>query len=47
MMMLAISVENFLKSLPLMGQGMLGIFAVTAVLIGCVYLLNKLSKKNK
>ncbi|MBQ1950514.1 MAG: hypothetical protein II363_02830 [Clostridia bacterium] len=46
-MLTAISVDSFLKSLPLMGQGMLGIFVVTAVLIGCVYLLNRLTGKKK
>ncbi len=32
-----------LETLPVMGKGMVGIFLVTGVIIGCVYLLNKLS----
>lgn len=37
-------VEAFLKTLPVMGMGMLGIFVVTCAIIGCVYLLRKFSK---
>ena len=40
-----INVKAFLDSLPIMGYGMLSIFIVTAVLIGCVYALNALTKK--
>lgn len=47
MMLLSISVRNFVDSLPIMGKGMLSIFIVTAVLIGCVYLLNTLFKTKK
>lgn len=47
MMLLGISVQNFMDSLPIMGKGMLSIFIVTAVLIGCVYVLNLLTKKKK
>ena len=39
------NVENFLNALPIMGYGMLGIFVVTAVIIGVVYLLNKIPEK--
>lgn len=46
-MLTAINVQSFLQSLPLMGQGMLGIFLVTVVLIGCVYALNHLTGKKK
>ena len=35
------------ESLQYMWQGMLCIFAVTAVLIGTVYLLNKLGSRKK
>ena len=42
-----IDVQAFLDSLPIMGYGMLSIFIVTAVLIGCVYALNALTKKKK
>ena len=34
-----ISVDNLINALPIMGYGMLGIFVVTAVIIGVVYLL--------
>ena len=37
--------EAFLETLPIMGKGMLGIFVVTGVIIGIVYLLNKAGKK--
>lgn len=39
-----ISVDNLLQSLPILGKGMLGIFVVTAVIIGAVALLNHLTK---
>ncbi len=35
-----ITPENFINSLPIMGKGMLGIFIVMAIIIGCVALLN-------
>ena len=34
--------ELVLPVLPIMGIGMLGIFIVTGIIIGCVALLNKL-----
>lgn len=37
--------EAFLQTLPIMGKGMLGIFLVTGVIIGFVYLLNYVSNK--
>lgn len=40
-----INVQAFLDTLPIMGIGMLGIFAVTAVIIGIISLLGKLSDK--
>ena len=33
--------DLMLEVLPIMGTGMLGIFLVTSVIIGCVSLLNK------
>ena len=33
------------EALPIMGTGMLGIFIVTGVIIGCVTLLNKIGIK--
>ena len=39
--------ENFLFSLSVMGQGMLGIFAVTAVIIITIYLLSKINTKDE
>ena len=42
------NVEAFLNSLPIMGYGMLGIFAVTAVIILAMTLLSKIpDKKDK
>lgn len=38
-----INVELFLETLPIMLKGMVGIFAVTGVIILGIYLLNKLS----
>ena len=35
--------DLLLKSLPIMGYGMLGIFVVTGVIIGVVTLLNKIT----
>jgi len=37
--------DNFLATLPIMGKGMLGIFVVTAIIIACIKLLNKLTNK--
>ena len=39
-----ISIDKLLTSLPIMGKGMLGIFLVTLVIVGVVYLLNVLTK---
>jgi len=39
------SVEKLLNALPIMGYGMLGIFAVTGVIIGVVYLLKMIPDK--
>ncbi len=33
------NIQNFLNTLPIMGQGMLGIFIVTAVIMLCVMIL--------
>ncbi len=38
-----INVELFLETLPIMLKGMVGIFAVTGVIILGIYVLNKLS----
>lgn len=38
--------EAMLETLPVMGKGMLGIFVVSAVMIGMIYLLN-ICFKNK
>ena len=40
-----ISMDKLLEALPIMGTGMLGIFAVTLVIIAVVYLLNKIPDK--
>ena len=39
-----LNVQAFLQTLPIMGKGMLGIFIVTAVIVLCVTVLNKLCK---
>lgn len=44
-MLLAIHFEAFLDSLSKMGLGMLGIFVVTGIIVGCIYWLNWLFKK--
>ena len=41
--MFAFRPDLLVEVLPIMGIGMLGIFLVTGVIIGCVALLNKLS----
>lgn len=41
---MALNMEYFMNVLPIMGNGMLGIFIVTGVIISCVTLLNKFSK---
>ena len=38
---MALRVDYLMNVLPIMGTGMLGIFIVTGVIIGCVTLLNK------
>ncbi len=40
-------INTVLDALRLMGNGMLGIFAVTLVIIGVVTLLNKIPNKKK
>ena len=39
------NVENLLNALPIMGYGMTGIFIVTGVIIGVVYLLKLIPNK--
>ena len=41
--MFAFRPDLLMEVLPIMGTGMMGIFLVTGVIIGCVALLNKLS----
>ena len=36
--------QAFMQTLPIMGKGMLGIFAVTVVIVICVTILNKICK---
>lgn len=40
---MTLNFDALVKTLPVMGKGMAGIFVVTGVIILCVYLLNKLS----
>lgn len=42
-----ITPDAFLASLPYVGKGMFGIFLVTALIIGSVALLNKLTNPKK
>lgn len=44
---MSVNVNAFLETLPIMGKGMLGIFVVTAVIMGAIYLLNILGNKKK
>ena len=39
------NVEQFLYTLPFMLKGLVGIFAVTAVIILCIAILNKATSK--
>ncbi len=39
------SVDYLLNALPIMGYGMAGIFVVTGVIIGVVYLLKMIPEK--
>lgn len=39
-----ISIDKLMESLPIMGKGMIGIFLVTLVIVGVVYLLNVATK---
>lgn len=43
----AITPENFIDALPIMGKGMLGIFIVMAIIIGCVALLNYVTSPDR
>ena len=42
-----ISIDKLMESLPIMGKGMIGIFLVTLVIVGVVYLLNVATKPKK
>lgn len=42
-----INFSAFLDTLPIMGKGMLGIFIVTGVIIGVIYLLGLVKKGDK
>lgn len=46
-MNLNFSIENLMNSLPIMGKGMLGIFAVTVVIILVVAALNAVTAPKK
>ncbi len=39
--------DAFVDTLPIMGAGMLGIFAVTGIIIGAIYLLSFVKKGDK
>lgn len=39
------NIQYLLNSLPIMGYGMLGIFVMTGVIIGVVYLLKQIPEK--
>ena len=38
-------VDLLMNALPIMGTGMLGIFLVTGVIVGCVMFLNHITKE--
>ncbi len=42
---MSINFDAFVSSLSNMGLGMLGIFVVTGIVVGCIYWLNWLFKK--
>lgn len=39
--------DAFLGTLPIMGKGMLGIFVVTGIIIGVIYILGLVKKGDK
>ena len=41
-----VKTDNILKSLSIMGIGMVGIFLVTGIIVLAVYLLNKISNSD-
>ncbi len=41
------NIDNLIEALRMMGNGMLGIFIVTLVIIGVVTLLNKIPEKKE
>lgn len=43
----AVNVQLFLETLPIMAKGLIGIFAVTGVIILSIFLLNKLTAPRK
>lgn len=47
LMTLAINVQLFLETLPIMAKGLIGIFVVTGVIILTIYLLNALTAPRK
>ncbi len=47
LMTLAINVQLFLETLPIMAKGLIGIFAVTGVIILSIYFLNTLTAPRK
>lgn len=42
---MGINIQNFLDALPNIGLGYGGIFVVTAIIVGVVYLLNNVPEK--
>lgn len=46
-MEISFSIDDLMSALPIMGKGMLGIFAVTAVIILAVTVLNAVTSKKK
>ena len=38
-------IDKLIEAIPIMGVGYLGIFIVTLIIIGVVYLLNKIGSK--
>lgn len=46
-MEVSMNFSAFLSVLPYVAEGMLGIFAVTIIIIACIWLLNKVTSKKE
>lgn len=46
-MKINIDIENLLSTLPIIGKGMLGIFAVTIIIIAITMIINKVTENRE